>query len=137
MIKTEQEYSRSKEYVDKLLRATEQSRAVYAKEGFTDVETKTLLDPQICWRMNIEDEIRVYEDAKAGRLIRPASDSNLGCYLINLRISKSMSQRDLAKALGCDEAWVSSRENNEYFGAGRGEQNKVLIALGSSAIPGI
>lgn len=132
MIQTPQEYASAKALVQQMLRTTEENIKRYSTESFTSEQVTTLVEPEIAWRMGIEDEIKVYEDAKNGILGSLENLEFLGRYLINLRISKGMSQAQLAEKLNSTEQVVSKNERNEYHGSTIQYANQVLVALGAN-----
>ncbi len=58
----------------------------------------------------------------------------LGRLLIALRIANGLTQRELARRLGVDEAQVSRDERNEYYGITLERAQRILDALGTQVV---
>ncbi len=137
MIKTDAEYRNAvKKVRDERLRITaEQSRL--KKEGVSEKLIHLAIDPLATFTMQLEEEIRFYEDTKQGVFPALHNLSGIGRLLIALRIHKNMQQKDLAKMLGVSEAQVSRDERNEYHGASIEKVRAVLEALEGNLVSGI
>ncbi len=92
-------------------------------------EVKRVLDPVRSFMEQIKDEIETYERLKRGEFDELLNLNGLGQMLIALRISKSISQRELAERLGVSESQISRDERNEYHGVTVDRANRILEAL--------
>lgn len=134
MIKTESEYSKAviKVREERQRLETEQNRL--KKEGVPDELIHLAIDPLASFTMQLEEEIRFYEDTKRGKFPELHNLSGIGRLLIGLRINQNMSQKELAQKLKVNESQVSRDERNEYHGASVEKIRSVLDALGGDLI---
>ena len=80
--------------------------------------------------LQLKEEVESYERLKRSEFGELKNLRGLGHLLVSLRISRGMSQRDLAKKLEVHESQISRDERNEYHGVSIDRANKVLEALG-------
>lgn len=109
-----------------------QRRALLRRAGNTPAEIKRLLDPQISFSLNLKEELQEYARMRKGDFGELKNLRGLGNALIALRISRGITQRELAKRLKVDESQVSRDERNEYHGITVERASRVLDALGVS-----
>jgi hypothetical protein len=131
MIRNEAEY---KEAVTRL--AEEKRRLADHKDrlqssGLAPDEIERVIDPIASFHLQLAEEVGSYDRLKRGEFDQLKNFEGLGGLLIALRISKGISQRDLAKLLGVHETQVSRDERNEYFGITVERANKIIDALGA------
>ena len=82
------------------------------------------------FHMQIEEEIKEYEDIKKGKIPKYFFDfDNIGLLLIALRIKNGLTQTDLAHLLEVSPSQVSRDENNDYHGVSSLTIKKILKAL--------
>lgn len=118
MIKSEKELTISKKKVQEINE--------YKKQLLKGPAT----DPVECFQMQIEEEIKEYENLKKG-IIPPymLEMENLGLLLIGLRIKNGLTQTQLAEKLQVSPSQVSRDENNDYHGVTLPTVIKILKAL--------
>lgn len=134
MIKTESEYKKAVGKVREERQRIEAEQTRLKKEGASDHLINLAIDPLESFALQLEEEIRFYEDIKQGVFPELRNLSGIGRILIALRIYKGMQQKELAKRLGVSEAQVSRDERNEYYGASVEKIRSVLEALDGSLI---
>ncbi|MDR6225668.1 helix-turn-helix domain-containing protein [Desmospora profundinema] len=114
MIKTEQEYKRTKKMVEEERSAIEKQKKNLKDKGFSDEEVHNLLAPGIAIHEQKAGEVLQYERIKKGDF--NGVEYSLGKMLIAIRIYRGMSQAELARRLKVSPAQVSMDERNEYYG---------------------
>lgn len=90
------------------------------------------MQPSMSFHAQLKDEIQWYENVRNGNELPIMRISSIGRMLIGLRISRGLTQKQLALRLGVSEAQVSRDENNEYHGITIERVQRVLNALGAS-----
>jgi len=91
-------------------------RQALIAEGLDEEQITRVLEPEMSFHLQLQEEASWYESARRGDLQEATRLQDLGRLLIALRIAKGKSQRDLANLLGVHESLVSRDERNEYFG---------------------
>src|SRR5271154_4866164 len=125
------------EYKEAVTRLTEEKRRLadhrerLKESGLSPEEINRVIDPIESFYLQLSEEVTSYERLKRGEFDQLNNFEGLGGLLIALRISKGISQRDLAKLLGVHETQVSRDERNEYFGITVERANKIVEALGA------
>jgi transcriptional regulator with XRE-family HTH domain len=102
-----------------------------ATEGYTPEEIEILMQPLEAFALELEYEVAQYERIRSGDVNEIARLRDLGRILIALRISKKITQRDLATRTGVAESQVSRDERHEYHGAKLERIARVFTALGA------
>jgi len=130
MIRNESEY---REAVDRV--AQEKKRlAAHAEhlrgQSLTREEIKKAMSPLRSFHLQLEEEVAAYERLKRGEFQELHNLRGLGQLLVSLRIARGLSQRELARRLGVDEALVSRDERNEYHNIGIERAARILEAIG-------
>ncbi|HUG18499.1 MAG TPA: helix-turn-helix transcriptional regulator, partial [Planctomycetaceae bacterium] len=116
MIRNETEYQTSvRRLSDELARQKEQE-AKLRELGLSKNEIKRAMDPVRSFHVQLQEEVQSYERLKRGEFEEVRNFDRLGLLLTALRISRGMSQRELAERLGVHESQVSRDERNEYRG---------------------
>jgi ribosome-binding protein aMBF1 (putative translation factor) len=129
MIRNETEYQEaSARLADERNRLSEH-RARLQEAGLSDDEIKRAIDPMESFHLQLKEEVESYERLKRGEFDELENFRGFGTLLISLRISKGISQRELAKRLNVHESQVSRDERNEYFGITLERAMKILDAL--------
>ncbi|MEI8390839.1 MAG: helix-turn-helix transcriptional regulator [bacterium] len=79
----------------------------------------------------LEQQLEEYENLKKGNFKLPdeVTFSDLLGYLIKIRISKGISQSELARKLGVSKQQISRYEEHEYQGANIARIHKILEVL--------
>jgi ribosome-binding protein aMBF1 (putative translation factor) len=107
----------------------EEHRANLEQQGLVNDAIRRVMTPIVAGQSQLRAEVAEYERAKRGE-IDAARVGDLGRYLIQARIAKGWSPRDLAAALGVDEALISRDEKDEYQGITKERVQRILDALG-------
>src|SRR5580765_7556944 len=76
----------------------------FRKQGLTRAEVKKAMEPLRTFHAKLVEEVEFYERLKRGELYDLENLHGLGQLLVSLRIARGLSQRELAKRLGVDEA---------------------------------
>jgi DNA-directed RNA polymerase specialized sigma subunit len=129
MIRTDSEY---KEAVNRFKTDTEiieTQRIQLIDEGYNVEEVERGLQPLITFHLQLAEEITWYENVSRGRLTPIHRLTDLGRVLIALRISRGLTQKQLAERLEVAESSVSRDERNEYHGITIERAQRVLDVL--------
>ena len=129
MIRTEQEYQLTlqnlAEQDERLkLQAAQLKGMKLTKEGI-----KRVLDPVRVFAEQMREEVATYERLKRGEFDAMENLAGMGQMLIALRISKGLTQRELAQRMGVNESQVSRDERNEYHGITLDRAQRILEVL--------
>jgi ribosome-binding protein aMBF1 (putative translation factor) len=130
MIRNEAEYQEAANRLIAEKSRLAEHRARLKETGLSDDEIKRVMDPMESFHLQLLEEVESYERLKRGEFDELINLRGLGHLLISLRISKGMTQHDLAQKLGVHDSQVSRDERNEYFGITLERAIKVLDALG-------
>jgi DNA-binding Xre family transcriptional regulator len=129
MIRNETEYreavSRRNEERERLALHRERLK----ETGLSPAEIKRVIDPVESFHLQLCEEVESYERLKRGEFMELDNFIGLGNLLVSLRISRGISQRELARRLGVHESQVSRDERNEYYGITVDRAMKLLDAL--------
>jgi DNA-binding XRE family transcriptional regulator len=131
MIRNEAEYKEAVTRLSEEKRRLTDHKERLKQSGLAADEIERVIDPIESFHLQLAEEVRSYERLKRGEFDQLNNFEGLGGLLIALRISKGISQRDLAKLLGVHETQVSRDERNEYFGITVERANKIVEALGA------
>jgi len=130
MIRNEAEYQEAANRLIAEKSRLAEHRARLKETGLSEDEIKRVMDPMESFHLQLLEEVESYERLKRGEFDELINLRGLGHLLISLRISKDMTQHDLAQKLGVHSSQVSRDERNEYFGITLERAIKVLDALG-------
>ena len=83
------------------------------------------------FHLQLQEEVTSYERLKRGEYEDLENLRGLGHLLVSLRITRGITQRELASRLDVHESQVSRDERNEYHGVSVDRVTKVLEALGA------
>jgi ribosome-binding protein aMBF1 (putative translation factor) len=131
MIRNESEY---REAVERLTAENQRMQELGERlqgEGMPAAAIKNLMDPIRSFHLQLQEEVESYERLKRGQFEELTNLRGLGHLLVSLRISRGMTQRELAGRLGVHESQVSRDERNEYHGVSVERVTKILEALGA------
>jgi HTH-type transcriptional regulator/antitoxin HigA len=80
----------------------------------------------------LEEELREYDQLKSGELKLPRIDrlDQIAPFIVKLRISKGMSQSELAKRLAVSKQVISRYEESDYQAVGIARLQEILDAIG-------
>ncbi len=131
MIRNESEY---REAVERLTAENQRMQELGERlqgEGMPAAAIKNVMDPIRSFHLQLQEEVESYERLKRGQFEELTNLRGLGHLLVSLRISRGMTQRELAGRLGVHESQVSRDERNEYHGVSVERVTKILEALGA------
>jgi len=131
MIRNESEY---REAVERLAAENQRMQELVLRlqsEGMPPATIKNVTDPLRSFHLQLQEEAESYERLKRGQFEELTNLRGLGHLLVSLRISRGMTQRELATRLGVHESQVSRDERNEYHGVSVERVTKILEALGA------
>ena len=129
MIRNEAEYQHASARLLEERNRLSEHRARLKEAGLDDDEVNRVIDPIESFHLQLREEVESYERLRRGEFEELVNLRGLGHLLISLRISKGISQRDLAKRLDVHESQISRDERNEYFGITLERAIKILDAL--------
>jgi transcriptional regulator with XRE-family HTH domain len=116
MIRTESEYRRTLEKLEQTKTHIATQQQYFFDQGLTPEQSERATHPLLTFKAQLEEEIETYNHLRRGELPTLYSLSNIGQWLIGVRIAKGLSQKELAAKLGVSEQQVSRDERNEYHG---------------------
>jgi DNA-binding XRE family transcriptional regulator len=131
MIQTETEYQKAVKQIEENEKYFEAERTKMAKEGMPADHIQRFLDPSISMIQDLKDDVEWYENAKKGRFLPITDTATLGRALIALRISRHMTQEELARKLDVAQSQVSRDESNEYHGISMDRVENILAVFGA------
>lgn len=129
MIRTDQEYELTRQKLADQEDRVRQQAAQLKAMGIDKDGIKRVLDPIRSFSAQLQDEIETYERLKRGEFPEIENFDGMGQLLIALRISKGITQRELAQRMGVNESQVSRDERNEYAGVTLDRAQRILEAL--------
>jgi DNA-binding XRE family transcriptional regulator len=129
MIRGGAEYQEASKRLDDETQRLEQHRARLKDSGLGDDGIKRVIDPLASFHLQLREEVEAYERLKRGEFEELDNLRGLGDLLITSRITRSLTQRELARHLGVHETQVSRDERNGYFGVTLERAAKILDAL--------
>jgi DNA-binding XRE family transcriptional regulator len=129
MIRTEQEYELTRQKLADQEDRVRQQAAQLKAMGIDKDGIKRVLDPIRSFSAQLQDEIDTYERLKRGEFPEIENFDGMGQLLIALRISKGITQREMAHRMGVNESQVSRDERNEYAGVTLDRAQRILEVL--------
>ena len=84
----------------------------------------------LSFQAQLEEEIEIYDRLRRGELPTLYSLSDIGQWLIGVRISQGLSQKELAGRLNVSEQQISRDERNEYHGITVDRAEQILQTMG-------
>ena len=108
MIRTEEEYQAALARVEDEEQALAKERERLLVQGVSPEHADIALEPYIAFRMQFLDEIEEYEKLRRGHIDDVENLGGLGRRLVLLRLSRRMTQKELAERLGVSIQQVSS-----------------------------
>ena len=130
MIRNENEYREAVRQINEQEARLNQQATELRKMDLSRAEIKRVLDPVRSFHAQLKEEVTSYERLKRGEFSELQNFEGMGRLLIALRISKGITQRELAERLQVSESQVSRDERNEYHGVTVERANRILEALG-------
>lgn len=134
MIKTEAAYKRAIEKLQEDLDFIKSEKERLSQIGLTEEEINTVIEPQITFHAQMEEEVQYYEKIKRGEFNPILNFNDIGKVLVAYRIYIGISQQELAARLNVSEAQVSRDERHEYYGATKERIHEVMQAMKMIAI---
>ncbi len=130
MIRSEQEYREAKSRLVETEQLLQEQANRLREIGVQSEDLHRAMAPSSANLARMRDELHAFEEARRGRLREVTRLSDIGRLLIGARISRGMSQRELARRLGVAESSVSRDEKNQYKGISTARAERVFDALG-------
>jgi DNA-binding XRE family transcriptional regulator len=130
MIKTQGEYQRLKAQLTGERERLAQQRQILSEAGLAGRKLEAAMAPLKSFAAQLEAEVTFYERIIEGDFSLLSDLNSIGRLLIALRITRGMSQAELAKRLGLSPSQVSRDERDEYYGATLEKIQKVFDVLG-------
>lgn len=131
MIRNEIEYKEAVKRIAAEKKRLTEYRKGLKESGLSSDQIKRLMDPLRSFHLQLVEEVAGYERLKRGEFDEIQNLRGIGHLLISLRISRGMSQRELADLLGVNESQISRDERNEYHGITLERAARILDALGA------
>jgi HTH-type transcriptional regulator / antitoxin HigA len=127
MIKSEKQKTRTKKLIEDF------TKELAAKEvELADLDNKeSYLSSYKVIINDLENEIKEYEELKAGNFVLPQNITFIELLknLAKVRISKGLSQQDLARLIGVTKQQINRYEEHDYQNVGVDKVNQILEAL--------
>lgn len=130
MIKNEKEYKNAVKRVVEEKQRIKETKERLKLEGLKREEIERVIEPIISFHLQLEEEVKSYEQLKRGKFPEIINFRGVGHLLVCLRIAQGLTQSDLAKKLKVSSSQVSRDERNEYHGITFDRANKILEILG-------
>jgi transcriptional regulator with XRE-family HTH domain len=130
MIRTESEYRKTLERLEQNKTQIRSQRQHLEAQGFSTDQTERVLQPLLSFQAQLEEEIEIYDRLRRGELPTLYSLSDIGQWLIGVRISQGLSQKELAGRLNVSEQQISRDERNEYHGITVDRAEQILQTMG-------
>jgi transcriptional regulator with XRE-family HTH domain len=130
VIRTESEY---RKILDRIKQDTEyirNYRSHLESIGLSGEMLDRALQPALSFHEQLKEEVTTFEKMRRGELGALTSLTHIGRWLIGVRISRNLSQRELAERLNVSEAQVSRDERNEYHGITVERAQHILQTMG-------
>lgn len=129
MIRTQSEYQRALERLDRDVEFIRAQREQLEALGLSEEELSRAVQPALSFHEQLKEEVDTFERMKRGDLGTLHNLSNIGRWLIGVRIARGWSQKELADALRVSEAQVSRDERNEYYSVSTEKAQRIMDVL--------
>ena len=130
MIRTESEYRKTLERLEQNKTQIRSQRQHLEAQGFSTDQVERVLQPLLSFQAQLEEEVEIYDRLRRGELPTLYSLGDIGQWLIGVRISQGLSQKQLAERLNASEQQVSRDERNEYHGITVDRAQQILQTMG-------
>lgn len=132
MIKNERQYRITQARVEEFRQGIVQSEAERPTNKLHPKLQRAQTDALRSQLQTLERELREYEDLKSGgpRVLSYASFGDLPKALVQARIARGLTQKDLADRLGLDEQKIQDYEATDYQRASLARITEIVRALG-------
>jgi hypothetical protein len=132
MIRTDNEYQEAIKRLENDKAVIEQKKQQYIALNLSEEQIETLLEPEICFHEQLEDEVKWYSSVRAGHITPTKTLSDIGKMLIAFRIATGLTQAQLAQALNIPPSQISRDERNEYRGVSLDRAQRIFDAIQAS-----
>ena len=102
--------------------------------GISREQLERAIQPALSFHEQLKEEVETYEQMRRGELGTLTSLTNIGRWLIGVRIAKGLSQKELAERLDVSEAQVSRDERNDYHGVTVERAQYILQTMGGACL---
>ncbi|TMC43260.1 MAG: helix-turn-helix transcriptional regulator [Chloroflexi bacterium] len=132
MIKNERQYKITKAQADRFAAALEEAPATHDRGDAARALQRAALRSQLD---DLREELNAYDQLRSGKPVALVGGSfaDLPKLLIQARIARGLSQRELAERLGMKEQQLQRYEATDYASASIARLNEVIEALGLEA----
>ncbi len=130
MISSELGYRKALEQLKNDANYIQRQREHLGSIGLKDNQLERAMQPAISLHEQLSEEVETYEQMRRGELGTLSDLTQIGRWLVGVRIAKGLSQRELAERLGVSEAQVSRDERNEYHGVTVERAQMILQRMG-------
>ena len=132
MLRNDREHRQFQERLRDFREQVESMREQLAAQGLSAADIAQATEPTEALARELAYEVELYERLQTEGLTAVPSfgAAERGKALIALRIAQGWTQRQLADALGVNEAQVSRDERNDYHGVTQERFARILEALG-------
>ncbi len=130
MIRTESEYRKALEQLKQDKDYLQTHRKHLESIGISGEQLERAIQPALSFHEQLKEEVETYEQMRRGELGTLTSLTNIGRWLIGVRIAKGLSQKELAERLDVSEAQVSRDERNDYHGVTVERAQYILQTMG-------
>lgn len=127
MIKTDAQRERTLVQIDGFRRAL-----AHAEKEFSGKRAAVVRASYEGMIRQLEEEIREYDELKAGEVTLPRVDrlDQIAPFIVRVRIAKGVSQTELARRLGVSKQVVSRYEESDYQTVAIARLQEILDAVG-------
>ncbi|WP_299430036.1 helix-turn-helix transcriptional regulator [uncultured Meiothermus sp.] len=130
MIRTENEYRKALEQLKNDAEYLHRQREHLRSIGLKGDQLERAMQPALSFHAQLSEEVAIYEQMRRGELGTLSDLTQIGRWLVGVRIAKGLTQRELAERLGVSEAQVSRDERNEYHGITVERAQMILQKMG-------
>ena len=134
MIRTEREYQEAVKRLQQSRELAARQRAALEELGLSVDEVKRGMEPALSFQAELEEEVAWYERVMQGEIEPIRRLTEMGRVLIALRITRGITQAELARRMNVSEAQVSRDERNEYHGISVDRAQAILDALEATVL---
>ena len=130
MIRTESEYRKALERLEQDREHIRVQRIYLEGLNLDSDGVERAMQPVLSFHKQLEEEIETFDQMRRGELPTLHALSDIGRWLIGVRIARGLSQKELATLLGVAEAQISRDERNEYHGITVERAQTILQKMG-------
>jgi transcriptional regulator with XRE-family HTH domain len=130
MIRTENEYRKALERLAQDRVHIRAQRSYLEGLNLDSDSVERAMQPVLSFHKQLEEEIEAFGQMRRGELPTLHALSDIGRWLIGVRIARGLTQKELATLLGVAESQVSRDERNEYHGITVDRAQAILQRMG-------